>query len=101
MRPCRDATADTIFSTSTSTPTSVGRTSVDAAPAASHSASHLLQRRFAPGHQDDMVASDRRLQRDGSADAARRARDDEDPGVRGHGLSTTLTQPSCFFWNIS
>ena len=62
---------------------------------------HLLQRRLAPGDQHDMVAGGRRLQRDGPADAARRARDDEDPGVRGHGLSTTLTQPSCFFWNIS
>jgi hypothetical protein len=61
----------------------------------------LTQGGLATRDEHDMVTVAGRLDGCRSSDAARCSRHHDDPRRSGHGFSTTLMQPSCFFWNIS
>ena len=64
--------------------------------------SSLVQALHGPGYQHDTGPLGSQLKRCRPADPAGRSDNDDGAGTRRtHGVSTTLTQPSCLAWKIS
>ena len=101
MVPVIESVSSSALATPASSLTSRGIDSAEDAPASRHSSSVSSQGRLAARDEHDVVALARSEQRGGPPDAAGRPGDQDDAGSCRHGFRTTLTQPSCFFWNIS